>query len=205
MEAERSFLILHGLANHQPADHWQYWLAARLRQRGHQVLYPALPDPDTPSLAVWVAALREQLARMRGQERVAICHSLACLLWFHAAPMLAHDERVNRLLLVSPPASDRVPNEGASFRIESFDADSVRATVTGEIRIVCSDSDPYNAVGAKAMYADALDLSADVVHGAGHITPDNGYGPWPSLQDWCEGLRGPITTNRDPHGQAPYP
>ena len=46
----RSFLILHGVENRRPAEHWQYDLAQRLRERGEQVFYPQLPNPDPPAL-----------------------------------------------------------------------------------------------------------------------------------------------------------
>src|SRR5207302_1855489 len=113
--ASMSFLILHGIENHRPPEHWQFWLASRLRERGHHVLYPGLPDPDTPRYDVWAAALHQLLARMREEERVVICHSLACLLWLNEAPGLGLDERIDRLVLVAPPASECVPDAGASF------------------------------------------------------------------------------------------
>ena len=47
-----SFLILHGLENHRPPDHWQFWLAARLVGHGHRVLYPGLPTPDHPDAEI---------------------------------------------------------------------------------------------------------------------------------------------------------
>src|SRR5919108_130758 len=41
-----AYLILHGWQNHRPEDHWQHWLADRLTEPRHQVVYPQLPDPD---------------------------------------------------------------------------------------------------------------------------------------------------------------
>lgn len=190
--SSRSFLILHGIENHRPPDHWQSWLADRLRQRGHHVLYPALPDPDTPSLEAWASALHALLARMRGEERIVICHSLACLLWMRTAPNLSAAERADRLLLVSPPASEMVPDSGASFRLRSLEPQAIRASATGETRIVCSDQDPYNPAGAQRLYGDPLGLHTDELIGAGHITPDDGYGPWPALAAWCEEPRQPL-------------
>lgn len=182
----RSFLILHGIENHRPPEHWQHWLASRLNDRGHQVLYPGLPDPDTPSYPVWESTLRSLLAEMTGEERVVICHSLACLLWLRAAPALEPGERVDRLMLAAPPAPERVPEGGSGFRFQSFDADAVRESVKDQILIVCGDSDPYNPTGAQALYADPLGERAIVIPHAGHITPDDGYGPWPWVERWCE-------------------
>ncbi len=180
-----SFLILHGIANHRPPDHWQFWLAARLAEKGPAVAYPMLPDPDAPSLRAWQATLHDHLAALEGAERVVICHSLACLLWFKAAPVIDVERTPNRLLLVSPPESTRVPEEGAEFRLAQFDAAAVRRSVRGEIRIVCSDDDPYNPAGARSTYAEPLGAPVDVIPGAGHITPADGYGRWPWVETWC--------------------
>ena len=180
------FLILHGIENHRPPEHWQFLLAARLVERGHEVRYPALPEPDAPQLERWLDVLDEELSALGGEQRVVVCHSLACLLWFRAAECgLWAAGPVDRLLLVSPPASECLPDGGASFRLEAFDAGSVRASVHGEIALACSDADPYNPTGAQVRYGDALGITATVFEGAGHITPDEGFGPWPFASDWC--------------------
>jgi predicted alpha/beta hydrolase family esterase len=184
MRMTTSFLILHGIENHRPPEHWQFLLAARLVERGHAVRYPALPEPDAPELERWLSTLRAELAALGGRQRVVVCHSLACLLWFCAAER-AVGSPVDRLLLVSPPASECVPDGGASFRMDAFDADAVRASVSGEIAIACSDADPYNPAGAQSLYGDPLGVTATIVEGAGHITPDTGFGPWSFAAEWC--------------------
>ena len=78
------FLILHGVENHRPPEHWQFLLAAQLVEHGLEVRYPALPEPDAPELERWLATLEQELAALGGEQRVVVCHSLACLLWFHA-------------------------------------------------------------------------------------------------------------------------
>jgi uncharacterized protein len=97
----RSFLILHGVENQRPAGHWRYDLAQRLRERGEQVSYPQLPDPDRPALAAWVEDIKAELGMMLG-ERVVVCHSLACAAWFHLAAG-CDEPPASRVLLVSPP------------------------------------------------------------------------------------------------------
>lgn len=181
-----SFLILHGIGNRRPPQHWQFLLAAALVEHGHDVRYPQLPNPENPSLDEWLAVLTSELKAMVGRRRTVICHSLACLLWFHAAARTLVDP-VDRVLLVSPPASDCVPPEGASFRLQTLGAGAVRSSATSELAIVCSDADPYNPYGAPTLYGDPLGIAATVIEGAAHITPDSGYGPWPFVLDWCLG------------------
>jgi predicted alpha/beta hydrolase family esterase len=184
--AIRSFLLLHGLENHRPPEHWQFWLASQLYARGHQVLYPGLPEPDAPRYAAWRHALGTQLAELRGNERVVICHSLSCLLWLRAAPALIAAEFVDRLLLVSPPESAQLPPNGAEFALVGVDAAAVRASVGGGLRVAGCDGDPFSPAGAQAAYGDPLGVTADILPGAGHITPASGYGAWPSVLAWCE-------------------
>jgi predicted alpha/beta hydrolase family esterase len=120
------FLILHGVENHRPPEHWQFLLAAQLVEHGLEVRYPALPELDAPELERWLATLEQELAALGGEQRVVVCHSLAC-----------------------------------------------------------SDADPYNPTGAQSLYGDALGVPGTIVEGAGHITADTGYGPWPFATEWC--------------------
>ncbi len=170
-------LILHGVQNHRPPQHWQFLLAAGLVQEGVEVRYPQLPDADAPLLDRWLDTLRTELVGVT----TVVCHSLSCLLFFHAAGSV---DPVERLLLVAPPASEAVPEAAATFRIGTPDGSAVRASA-GEIMLIGSDNDPYNADGVQTRYGDPLGLTALVLPGAGHITPDSGFGPWPWALSWC--------------------
>src|SRR5437868_10471617 len=98
----RRVLVLHGLGNRRPPDHWEFWLAEQLRSRGEQVLYPQLPDPDEPRREDWEVLIAAELALLGEGERVVVAHSLGCTAWLglcgRAAP-------VDRALLVAPPDS----------------------------------------------------------------------------------------------------
>ncbi|QNP61774.1 RBBP9/YdeN family alpha/beta hydrolase [Streptomyces genisteinicus] len=180
----RSFLILHGVENHRPAGHWQHDLARRLRDRGEQVLYPQLPDPDRPSLEAWTAAVEDGLAAMSG-ERVVICHSLACVTWLHLAARSGGALLADRLLLVAPPG----PGAFSWDVIAPFTPDPLDLTglplAAGSARLVCSDDDPYCPEGADTAYGLPLGCDTDVLPGTGHLAIPDGYGPWPSVLDWC--------------------
>jgi monoamine oxidase len=39
-------------------------------------------------------------------------------------------------------------------------------------------------VGSWPLYYD-INVSATIIEGGGHITPDTGYGPWPFAAEWC--------------------
>ena len=186
---DRAFLLVHGFSHHRLPEHWQYQLAYGLRARGERVLYPGLPFEDEPRYEEWREALEWSLRQLGGGERVVVCNSLAGLLWMRYAAEAARGEApglpVDRLLLVSPPDPAHIPEAASSFRFDGIDGEAVRASSRARIRLACSDADPYNPGGGDRQYARAIGADVDLIPGAGHIGPADGYGPWPSVEAWC--------------------
>lgn len=184
----RAFLVLHGWQNHRPAGHWHHWLAGRLTELGQEVDYPQLPDADHPDLDRWLTELRTRLDPLHatGRDVTVICHSLACALWLHAAARDAVHAPVHRVLLVAPPSASFLHEnpEVAAF-VPPLLTPADLAGVAAHTRVVASDNDPVCPEGALAAYGTPLGLSVDILQGAGHVTPDSGYGPWPSVLNWC--------------------
>ena len=178
------FLILHGLEGSGP-EHWQTWLAGRLRERGERMSYPDLPEPLDPHPADWVRALDAELAML--DSPTVVCHSLACLLWLRVAARPSDAAIADRVLLVAPPwRKDLEPV--ARFLEHGARARDV-ARAARETLIVCSDEDPYCPPGAVETYAEPLGVPAHVIPGAGHINTDAGYGEWPEVAAWALGER----------------
>ncbi|MHC5904557.1 RBBP9/YdeN family alpha/beta hydrolase [Streptomyces sp. S6] len=175
-----SFLILHGWQNHRPEGHWQRWLADRLTALGREVAYPQLPDPDSPELAVWLAELERHLTAPG--RKVVVAHSLATVTWLHAvARGLPGLDTVDRTLLAAPVTTAADFPEIAGFALPPLPG----LTLPSPTRVVAGDADPYCPQGAQRAYGDPLGLTAEVLLDAGHLTPDDGYGPWPSVLEWC--------------------
>lgn len=185
MPHARRFLVVHGWQNRRPAGHWQRWLTDTLRGAGEQVRYPQLPEPDLPALDAWRAVLRDELARLGDGERVVICHSLGCLLWLQHARDARPQDVVDRVLLVCPPGPSRLPAALDAFTAGPLDPDAVARTARRGAELVCTDADPWCPEGAAGFYGRALGLPVHVVQGAGHLSLDEGYGPWPAVLDWA--------------------
>lgn len=175
----RAFLILHGWDNHRPPGHWQYELAAALRERGERVVYPQLPEAATPDVDAWRAAAAEALreAAADGARVTVLCHSLACLLWLGARPQEAAVERV---LLVAPPSPGFVSGHA---EIAAFGQLPV-SRPDGAL-IVASDADPYCPEGAERAFGAPLGIPVVTIPGGGHLERTAGYGEWPSVLAWC--------------------
>lgn len=181
----RRMLLLHGWQNRRSAGHWQFWLAERLRAQGEQVLYPQLPNPDEPLLDEWIEVLDSELTQLGDGERVVICHSLSCLLWAHASTRLGERLRATRLLWVAPPGPSAFVPAIATFAPHDLDAEAIAASAATR-ELVCSDDDPYCPERADRCYG-TLGLISHLLPAAGHINPDTGYGPWPTVERWALG------------------
>lgn len=185
MSVQRRFLILHGVENRRPPEHWQHHLAEELRARREVVLYPQLPDADRPNLESWLELIRAELAQLGKGQRVVICHSLGGLAWLQLAGRLEPDERVDRLLLVAPPSPAILWPEIAAFSPPEHLTGETLQQACGSTRLVCSDNDPYCPEGAQTVYGAPFALETDLISSAGHLSIDDGYGPWPSALQWC--------------------
>ena len=179
------YLLLHGLDGSGP-EHWQTWLAGRLRERGFEVAYPTLPDPSAPRVERWLAALDEVL-RPRADETTVLCHSLGCLLWLHHAARRP-EQRVSRALLVAPTQPDEEDLPSVGFRPAPLDAEGI-AGAAGETLLVCSTDDPYCPPSTSQRIASEIGVEVDWVEHGGHLNAAAGLGPWPELERWALGER----------------
>ncbi len=65
-----------------------------------------------------------------------------------------------------------------------MDVDAVRRGADGTV-LVAGDDDPYLPEGIAEAYGRPLKMATTVLPGGGHVNPDAGFGPWPSVLDWC--------------------
>ena len=176
-----SYLIVHGWQNRRPPEHWQHWLALQLEAAGHTVSYPQLSDPDAPSLAVWKREIREHYAALTGPV-IVICHSLACLAWL---ALLDDPEppAPTKLALVAPPSAGVIKKNRpvAEFAWKP----KTMLLNAGKSVLIASDNDPFCPKGATTEFAEHFDAEYVVLHDAGHINIQAGFGPWSQMLEWA--------------------
>ena len=174
-------------------------MTENLRQRGEQVLYPQFPAPGRPSLDEWLDLLRAELAQLGDHERVVVCHSLGCALWLRAAQALPPGLRVSRVLLVSPLGEQAfsAANANEEFQVHPLDPKLLASASAKPPHVVVSATDPYAPTDPRAWSA-ALGLQCDVLPAGGHITPEDGYGPWPAALAWCLYEKTPVSAAATP-------
>jgi predicted alpha/beta hydrolase family esterase len=96
-----------------------------------------------------------------------------------------HAPSLCTVLLVGPPGPAQFSWDViAGFAPGVLDLTRLKLAATTP-RLACSDNDPYCAEGAAAVFGRPLGCDVDLLTGAGHVAIPDGYGPWPSVLQWC--------------------
>ena len=184
-------LIIHGWTNRRPAGHWQRSLAATLRDQGHLVSYPQLPNPDQPLLDEWLEVLAAELdqfdevASRASEPLIVLAHSLGCVAWMQLADRGLLKQPADRVLLVAPPEPAPI-SPVPSFVMDLSDGRAERVVKGSalEVTLVGSDADVWQPSGIQAGVGDMIGLEAVVVHGAKHFSTLDGFTQWQGVIDW---------------------
>lgn len=184
-------LIIHGWTNRRPIGHWQRSLAATLRDQGHLVSYPQLPNPDQPLLDEWLEVLTAELdqfdevASRASEPLIVLAHSLGCVAWMQLADRGLLRQPADRVLLVAPPEPAPI-SPVPTFVMDLSDgrAERVVKGSAREVTLVGSDADVWQPSGIQAGVGDMIGLQAVVVHGAKHFSTLDGFTQWQGVIDW---------------------
>ncbi len=179
-------LILHGWFG-SGLDHWQARLALAMRRARQRVFFPTLPDPATPEIGAWLAAMADEMRAFQAEparEHIVVGHSLGAVLWMQYVVRHPLSMPVDRVLLVAPPSPSRTAQELPRFVLPDLDPAAVRAAAHDTL-LVGSDADPWCPEGVASAYAEPLGIRHVLVPGGRHFALDDGYGPWPEPIAWC--------------------
>lgn len=183
-------LIIHGWGNHRPVGHWHRHLATALRQQGHVVAYPQLPNTDLPNLDEWLDVLKtelEMLSEINDNELVVVAHSLGCLTWINIAMRGLAPKDVSRVLLAAPADPD-LCGEVPTFVMDLTDT-KIKSAVQAASKVtllISGDQDDWTPRGLQETFGKPLDLPCVIISGAGHMTVEQSpsWGHWQGVIDW---------------------
>lgn len=164
-------LLLHGWGG-SDFPHWQSWLAGELAKEYGQVNFLKLPDFDFPRLDVWLKTLQDALESCHYD--IVVCHSLGNILWFHLCNLGLIKREVEHLFLVAPPRLDCKIEELKTF----FPLQLPKKLFGKDVRLIVSDNDPYMSLQEANMLHKGIEGKMKVLHNAGHINADSGFGEW---------------------------
>lgn len=166
-------LILHGWGG-SDYPHWQAHLAMEIAKNYGTVSFPLIQHPHYPSKNRWMGQVKAILEDFRPDT--VVCHSLANTLWFWLceegiAP-------VERLFIVSPPSLQTDEHTIKSF----FPCPLPQDLHAKEAQMFVSDNDPWISVDEAQKIAAHYNVPLEILHNAGHINADSGFGKWETIE-----------------------
>ncbi len=177
-----------------PNDDWRPWLKAQLEKEGYEVLVPEMPDSDTPVIEKWVGKLATVID-VPDKNTYFVGHSIGCqaILRYLDAHRFEPMKTVGGAVFVS-----------GWFNLKNLEDDETRAiarpwierpinpvkikTVLPKSTLIISDNDPYDSFEENKQRFSEFGSKIVVLHGAGHITTDDGFVQTPIVLSELEDL-----------------
>ena len=168
--------------------HWQTHWERELR---HATRID-VSDWNAPRCDDWLRALDDAIATADAPP-ILVAHSLGCVAVAHWAASAAH--AVRGALLVAPPDLDRA----ACPEVLRDFGPVPRARLPFSVHVIASDDDPHAALDRVRQMADDWGAELTVLHRAGHINVESGFGPWHEGRRWLDALAtAPLVHAQDP-------
>lgn len=186
---KRAFII-HGYEGY-PSEAWLPWLKGELGARGYTVSLPAMPHPEGPTIAEWVAFIAGLVGEPDAQT-VMVGHSIGAQAVVHFLERLGGaGKSVGATVLVASGFPLALPRGEAEALADGdrvlvpwletgVDPGCVKRAA-GRCTVILSDDDPYIELGrAQAAFRAALDPRIVVEHAKGHMNDESGVTELPS-------------------------
>lgn len=172
----RPVLIVPGHMNSGPG-HWQSLLEASLNAKRVE-----MPNWAFPRKVAWVDALDEAIGSFH-EAPLLVAHSLGCIAVAHWARSGSHE--ISGALFVAPADVER---SDVLEAVKGF-APIPKSRLPFPSLVVASDDDPFLSELRARDLARWWGSRFHLLHGAGHINTESGFGPWPAGEALLQELR----------------
>lgn len=180
---KRAFLI-HGWEGY-PQEGWRPWLADELLKENFQVIVPAMPNPDQPTMNVWVPHLAKTVGQPQENDYF-VGHSLGCITTLRYLETLSADQKVGGAVLVAGFGHDLAypdyKGELSSFSQTPVNWQSIKKHCPKFVAIM-SDDDPYVPLEHGDIFKEKLGAKVIVEHNKKHFSGDDGINILPSAKE----------------------
>ena len=166
---------------------WRPWLKSELEKKGHTVLMPDMPDTDTPVIEKWVSHLSDVIGTP-DKDTYFVGHSIGCqtILRYLDTHQFGPLETVGGVVFVAGWFNLKNLEDSETEAIARpwiktpINATKIK-TVLPRSTLIISDNDPYNASEENKEKFKELGSKIIELHGAGHITADDGFTELPQI------------------------
>ncbi len=181
-QKKETIVIIHGTGSNGKAN-WYDWLATKLRELGHQVIVPDMPDSKQPDREQWLTAL-ETLKNAFDEHTILIGHSLGGIAAMYF--LASRKKKIKKLILVAPTSTEmdwtefqkQHPDNPAAWQRKFHEAELRYADVqknTEKISYYYSDNDAYIPAEIPEWYKKKLRGDYHLLPGRNHFSLKNGH------------------------------
>lgn len=168
-------IIVHGWEG-SPGGDWMPWLRNKLKNKGFDVIIPAMPNPDVPIFNDWLDKLKNEIANP-DQNTYLIEHSLGCITILRFLESLRDKQKVGGVIFIAGFAHD-LEYEGYKGELHSFFETPVNwnkiKSKANKFVIIHSKDDEWVPVKHNRIYQEKLGAESIVLDGYGHFSGDEG-------------------------------
>ncbi|MFA7681431.1 MAG: alpha/beta fold hydrolase [Candidatus Peribacteraceae bacterium] len=171
--------IFHGIQGH-PEENWFPWLKKKLEAEGHQVIVPAFPHADHPTLQEWLDHFAQYTQHI-AEDSVIIGHSFGAAFALQILQNLPHPVRASFFIAAVYDVMDNeFDNRMTTFVENGFAWETIRKR-SGHAHVIHSDNDPYIALAKAQHLAEILRAPLTLIKGGGHFNTMAGYSTFDAL------------------------
>ena len=167
-----------------PAADWLGWATRAFQAKGYEVITPEMPDTDNPVIEKWVDHLKSVVG-VPDEHMYFIGHSIGCQTIMRF--LETADTRVGGAIFVAGwfnlqnLESKEVEEIAEPWIKTPIDYSKVRANLLRSV-VMLGDNDPWVPYEeTRRDFETRLGSEIAILHGAGHVTSDDGFGPFPQL------------------------
>lgn len=179
----KRIIIVHGWSGSSERD-WMPWTAAKLKELGYEVVCPDFPNTDNPKIEEWVPFLAKTAGTVN-EETYFIGHSIGCQTIMRYLETI--DTKVGGAIFVAGwfdlenlegPESEAIAKPWIETPVRT---EKIKNNL-GFSTIILGDNDPFVPYDkTRDKFGKLLSSEVATISGGGHITSDDGFGPFPQL------------------------
>jgi len=170
-------ILVHGWSGN-PNNAWFPWLRKKIEENGFEVVVPAMPHPDEPTIEDWIGHLKE-VVKNPDKDTYFIGHSIGCQTIMRYLQALPDDAKIGGVIFVAgffnlyflkTEDEKRIAKPWLEIPINT---EKIK-TMTKNIAAIFSDNDPDVALSDKEIFEKRLGAKTTVEHAKGHFSDDAG-------------------------------
>ena len=180
--------IVHGWDGN-PDEPVLKWLRLELEKLGWEVVAPAMPNPEAPTIESWLQKLKEIIGNP-SEDTILVGHSVGCQAVLRYIETLSEETRIRGLALLAPwmeldqqtieEEGEEVIEIARPWMETPIDFEKVKRLVGRSVAIF-SDNDPFVPVAQADVFKNKLGAETIMEHGMGHFSPSDNISESPSL------------------------